>query len=265
MSANGLRPERRTFRVLPYVLLAGVLGAHAALIVQSVFVQRLWEDEALNLTVPLNLLAGLGYTSDGTLSGSALTPFDVRISTGPVVLLPIALLMGLGVDPVIGGRLVAAGFWLLLVAGLAVLGRRISGLWGTVVAAAIPLTLHTFQGHSPIQGPADVLGEPAAAALIVWAIILVGRRPALAGLIVGLAIQAKFIALLALPALALGLLVARRVPPRRWASALWRPAVMALVPSVLYELAAFMHLGVHGFIQHARQFVYFLLSSGQTV
>ena len=263
----GALPETRTqvFRVLPYVLCIAVLLAHLALLAPSIFVQRLWEDEAFNLTVPLNLLAGLGYTSDGTLSGSELTPFDVRISTGPVVLLPAAFVMALGVDPVIGGRLVAAGFWMLLVIGLAVLGRRIAGVWGATVAAVVPLTLHTFQGYSPIQGPADFLGEGAAAALIVWAMVLLRRRPWLAGLFAGLAIQAKFIALLALPALAVGLLVLTGVGTRRWVAVLWKPAVLALAPTALYELVALVSLGVRGFIVHAKQFVYFLLSSGQTV
>src|SRR5690606_33137444 len=141
------------------------------------FVLRLWEDEAFNLTVPINLLAGLGYTSDGTLSGSELTPFDERISTGPVVLLPVAAVIGMGADPVIGGRSIALLFWIALIAGTFILGKGAAGRWGGLVGAAVPLALNLNQLPSPVQGPTDILGEVPSAALIVWAIVAARRRP----------------------------------------------------------------------------------------
>lgn len=256
-------------RVLPRVLIAIACVIHVIVIVQSLVFQRFWEDEALNFSVPSNVLAGLGYTSDGTLSGSELTPFDVRVSTGPVVLLPVtaALWIGhlVGGDPVIAARVAPALFWVLLIAGAGLLGRRIAGTWGALVGIVVPLTLNTRDSVSPVQGPADLLGEVAAAALLVWAVVLLHRRPALAGLIFGLAIQAKFIALLAAPALVIGLLVAHRLPPRRWISALWLPVLLAALPTGLYWLWTRVALGWDGFRDRAYWFRDFLLWGGQDI
>src|SRR5690606_27306599 len=82
--------RRPAFPVLFWALAAALAVCHGIVAWHSLVVQRMWEDEAFNLTVPLNLLAGYGYTSDGALSGSTLTPFDARISAGPTVLLPAA-------------------------------------------------------------------------------------------------------------------------------------------------------------------------------
>ncbi|MET0932244.1 MAG: hypothetical protein ABWX56_00910, partial [Mycetocola sp.] len=120
--------------VLFWTVLSLVLVAQLWVILPGFTVMRLWEDEAFNLTVPINLLDGLGYTSDGTLSGSRLAPFDPRISTGPVVLLPVAAVLALGVDPVVGGRAVVLVFYAALLVGLWLLGRRIGGRWAGLAA-----------------------------------------------------------------------------------------------------------------------------------
>ena len=254
-------------RVLFWSLLAGVIVAHAGVGLQSLLVLRLWEDEAFNLTVPLNLLEGLGYTSDGALSGSTLTPFDPRISTGPAVLLPAAAFIGVGIDPVIGARLVPLLYWVLLLTGLWILGRRIGGVWAGLLAVAAPLVFDTIGAPSPIQGPADFLGEIPAAALIVWALIVLPRRAWLAGLLLGLAVQAKLIALLALPAFAVA--VWALAPGTGWARIGatfrrgWLPLLMAGVPTLLIELAALVALGPSAFVDHLREIKAFLLSGGQ--
>jgi hypothetical protein len=115
--------RRVLFDVAWWVVAVALVVANLAVIVPGIASVRLWEDEAFNLSVPLNLARGLGYTSDGTLSGSELAPFDVRISTGPVMLLPIAGLIAMGVDPVFAGRAIAwrSRSW---AAGSAVGGRR---------------------------------------------------------------------------------------------------------------------------------------------
>ena len=257
----------RLFRTIAFwVLAVGLLVCHAV-VIQHSLTARFWEDEAFNLTVPLNLLAGLGYSSDGALSGSTITPFDARISTGPAVLLPVAGMLLLGGDPVISARLVPVAFWLLLIAGLAVLGTRVGGRWAALLGAAAPLAFNGLGSISPIQGPADLLGEIPAAALLVWALIAVRRRPWLAGLLVGLAVQAKLIALLALPAFAV--LIWARSPGRGWARIGqtfvrgWLPLVMVGVPTLLFELWALISLGPSGFVDHLRQMKSFLLSGGQ--
>jgi len=257
----------RARTVLFWVLVCALLIGHGIVAWHSLVVARLWEDEAFNLTVPRNLLAGLGYASDGALSGSTVTLFDARISTGPVVLLPITAVLATGADLVIGARLVPLTYWVLLLAGLAVLGRRIGGRWAALLAVAVPLAFTAAASQSPIQGPADVLGEIPAAALIVWALIVLPRRAWLAGLLVGLAVQAKLIALLALPAFAIALWVL--ADGHGWArvrDALrrsWLPLAFVALPTFLFELAALLTFGISGFIEHLREIVRFVRSGGQ--
>lgn len=254
--------------VLFGVAVAALVVGHVVLAWQSLTVARFWEDEAFNLTVPRNLLAGLGYASDGALSGSTITPFDPRISTGPVVLLPVAALLATGMDPVLAARLVPLGFWVLLLAGLAVLGRRIAGRWAALLAVAVPLAFTADAGVSPLQGPADLLGEIPAAALLVWALAVLPRRAWLAGLLVGLAVQAKLIAALALPAFAVALWVL--ADGHGWARLrdtvrrAWLPLLLSAVPTALFELGALLTLGPAGFIEHLRAFVRFVRSGGQS-
>jgi hypothetical protein len=252
--------------ILFWGAVAVLAAAHVVVAADSLLHNRLWEDEAFNLTVPRNLVAGLGYTSDGTLSGSVLTPWDIRISTGPVVLLPIAATMALGADPVLGGRAVALAFWALLLAALFLLGRRLGGRWAGLVAVAAALALDASRGVSPIQGPADVLGEIPAAALIAWTFVVLRRRPWLAGLLLGLAVQSKLIALLALPACFVWLLLA--APGgfgARMATAFRRgwPALALLpVPTLAYEATIAATLG-GGYLDHLRALVRFVRSGGQ--
>ncbi|MFF2274756.1 hypothetical protein [Agromyces sp. NPDC058126] len=254
--------------ILWWVVLATVVVANLAVLVPAFTTVRLWEDEAFNLTVPLNLLRGLGYTSDGTLSGSELTPFDVRISTGPVLLLPVAALIGLGVDTVIAGRLVGLAGYLLLIGSLWIIGRRFGGRWAGLVAAALPLAFASDRLPSPIQTPVDVLGEVATAGLLAAALAVLHRRPWLAGLFVGLAMQTKFIAVLALPAFALAALFdapgatlvgrARRAMPRVIAA-----AACAAAPTVAFELVKLFALGPAGWVVNLREFVWFVRGGGQ--
>lgn len=244
------------------LLLAGVLVAQALLVWSSIARNALWEDEAFNLTVPANLLTGLGYTSDGLLSGSTPTPFDARISTGPVVLLPVAAALAAGGDLVIGARIVPALFYAALLAAAWVVGRRAGGRWAGLAALCAPLAFDGTRPPSPLQGPADVLGEVAAAALLLWALVALARRPWLAGLLIGLAIQAKYIAFLAVPAF----VVAMLLRPGSWRArvrSLGAPAALVAAPTLLMELAALVSLGPAGYVEHLRATVGFLRSGGQ--
>lgn len=257
----------RARSLLFWTAVAALVIGHVIVAWHSLTVWRFWEDEAFNLTVPRNLVQGLGYASDGALSGSTLTSFDPRISTGPAVLLPVAALLATGVDPVIAARLIPLAYWALLLAGLAVLGRRIGGRWAALLAVTVPLAFTADAGVSPIQGPADLLGEIPAAALLVWALVVLPRRAWLAGLLVGLAVQAKLIALLALPAFAVALWVlADGTGWARVRAALrrsWLPLLLVAAPTALVEGVAFLTLGPAGFVEHLREFVRFVRSGGQ--
>jgi hypothetical protein len=256
---------RRWSTVAFSVAVAAVAASHLLVVWHSLTVARLWEDEAFNLTVPLNLVQGLGYTSDGTLSGSELTPFDPRISTGPAVLLPIAAVLAAGGDLVIGARTVPLLYFLALIVAVAVLGRRLAGRWGALVAAAVPVAFTAAALPSPIQGPADVLGEVPAAALLAWAVVVLAKRPWLAGLLVGVAIQAKYISLLALPAVVVGFVLLTIGLP--WLVRVRRlivSALLAAAPTVAMEVYALLSLGPAGFRDHLRRTVDFVRDGGQT-
>ncbi|MEI5583403.1 MULTISPECIES: hypothetical protein [unclassified Agromyces] len=268
---GGGRDTRDARRVIVDVLfwlaLVALVVANAAVLIPGIATVRLWEDEAFNLTVPLNLVQGLGYTSDGTLSGSELATFDVRISTGPVMLLPIAGLVALGVDPVLAGRAVATLGYAGLLAALALVGHRLGGRWAALVAVSIPLAFETAAMPSPIQTPADILGEVTAAAFLAAALLFVHRRPWLAGLLLGLAIQVKFIALLAVPAFALAVLLdapgpwpvrLRRTVPRVLAA-----GAAAALPTITFELGKLASLGPAAYWANLREFSWFLRSGGQ--
>lgn len=238
---------------------------HLLVAVPSLVELRLWEDEAFNLTVPLNLLRGLGYTSDGTLSGSHLAPFDPRISTGPVVLLPVTAALITGADMVLAGRSVMLLFYAAFLAGLWLVGRRIGGRWAGLVAMMVPLALDTNLRPSPLQGPADILGEIPAAALLVFALATFRSRPWLAGLFLGLAVQSKTIALLAVPALLLAVFFSE--PDQSLLQRLRRvlPTLgTAVIPTALFELWKLIALGPAGYRRNTHQFVDFLFSGGQT-
>ncbi|WP_292833482.1 glycosyltransferase 87 family protein [Microbacterium sp.] len=255
------RPALRTILFLGAA--AAVVIANVVVAWHSIVVAPLWEDEAYNLTVPLNLVRGLGYTSDGILSGGQLMPFDVRISTGPVVLLPVAPLIAAGIDPALAGRLVAYGYFVALAAGAAVAGRRIGGRWAALAAVAVLLAFDPSAPPSPIQGPSDLLGEIPAAALLLWAAIAVRRRPWLAGLLLGLAVQAKTISLLAAPALVLAVLLLGSGPLRRRIRRVAVAAAAAIAPTALFELVALVTMGMPAYALRVRSMGSFLITGGQ--
>ncbi|PFG30680.1 glycosyltransferase family 39 protein [Paramicrobacterium agarici] len=256
---------RRLVRGGFWVVVAIVAAAQLWIVIHGVFFMRLWEDEAFNLTVPINMVNGLGYTSDGTLSGSQLTPFDPRISTGPVVLLPITALVALGADPVIGGRLVVLVFYAALLAGLWVLGGRFGGRWGALAAVCVPLGWNTWSSGSPIQSPVDILGEVPAAALLVWAFVVIRRRPWLAGLFIGLAMQTKLLGALAAIPIALVVVLLTQGSILRRLKRLVICALVAVIPNALYELWKLIALGPAAYLTNLREFYWFFKSGGQNI
>ncbi|WP_167132217.1 glycosyltransferase family 39 protein [Paramicrobacterium chengjingii] len=256
---------RRVMTVVFWVVVALVVASQLWIVTQGVFFMRLWEDEAFNLTVPLNLVNGLGYTSDGTLSGSQLTPFDPRISTGPVVLLPITAVIALGADPVIGGRLVVLLFYAALVAGLWRLGGRLGGRWAALAAVCVPLGWNTWHSGSPIQSPVDILGEVPAAAFLVWAFVVLRRYPWLAGLFIGLAMQTKLLGALAAIPIALAIYLLADDGFIRRALRVVLCALVAVIPNVLYGLWKLVALGPLAYWTNLKEFYWFFRSGGQNI
>ncbi|MFC2023348.1 ArnT family glycosyltransferase [Chloroflexota bacterium] len=148
-------------------------------------------DEGYNSQVSLNLLR-YGVCGSKTLDG--LRWFDSHVSTGPVVLLPVAIsFLGLG-DGILQARLVSQAFVLLSLLILTVLARR---LYGPVAAGLAVLLFVTTRKGFTILGM--VLGEGAAvcmfvAGLLLWSYTEEKRSPALAcgaGILWGLSVWAK--------------------------------------------------------------------------
>lgn len=257
---------RRIVGVLFIAAAATLASFFAWTIFVSITINRLWEDEAYNLSVPLNLVRGFGYSSDGILSGSlALTRFDPRISTGPTVLLPVSGLIAVGVDPVLAARLVPSAYFLALLGGLTVVGYRVGGRWCALTAAAFPALLDLMGPPSPVQGPADLLGEYAAAALLVWAILALRRHPWLAALLVGLAVQTKFIALGAVPAfVVLVFLWNGAMTVRQRVLRVAIAAAIAAIPTLVYEASAAISMQ-GAYFEHLRDWFRFLRVGGPVV
>lgn len=245
-------------RPLTSMALASVVVVHLTIIIASVTNNRLGFDSAYNLSVARNLAHGLGYSSDGYLTTHQVHPFDYRISTGPVVILPVSVAFMFGsVDQLIVARVVVSLFYVALGVGLWLAGRRLSGPWGGVAALAALLAIHTgaTPGGAPeLQGPSDVLGEFPAAAFAVFALLSLRRHPLLAGLLMGFAVNAKLNSVLFVPAfiIALWLLWDRQVESGR--RALRRrigSIALIAVPTVAFELFAFIALGGgSAYVQH---------------
>lgn len=242
------------------VAMAALACAYAYLVFLGFTHTPIDVDEGYNMSVVRNFVDGNGYASDGLLTTGVRDPFDVRISTGPAMLLPVAALHAYGVPVWVAGRVIATLFAGLLVWSLWRLGARIAGSWAGLLAAAAPLVVDTFtNGESPLYGPTDMLGEYAALGLCVCALLAVNRRPWLAGLLLGLAIQAKLFALLALPALLLAVWALRRGAGRRsvWGT-LGAVIGTAAVPTVAFEVWKVATLGWGAYRESTSAYIAFV-------
>jgi hypothetical protein len=246
------------------VALIAVVVAQIITVSSGFFLTRLWEDEAYNLTVALNLISGQGYSSDGILAGGHPALYDVRISTGPVVLLPVAAVLAAGVDPVIGARAVMAVFYIGTLVAIFFTARRFAGRWGAVAALAATLGLDAARFVSPLQGPTDVLGEWPVVGFTVLALFLLRSRPAVAGLMLGLALQCKALAVLSVPAIVLVLIASTSGSMLGRLAAVVRFGLGVIVPTAVFEIVKLAVLGMPDYISSTRDLYYFLKSGGQS-
>lgn len=164
-------------------------------------------------------------------------PFDPRVTTGPSVLVPLAVIWGFLPENVAGLRLVMWGFFFAALIALWALGKDFgAGIAGFVAASAIFATL--FFGFQP----SALLGEVPATAFFLWGVLAASRSHLfIAGLLWGLAILAKTIFL---PAAALAVLLAillAREPSLTRRVLL--PVIGVSIPLVLFELYRLLSLG----------------------
>lgn len=215
----------------------------------------LWADPAYNITLPRNIVLGHGYASDGVMTIGGLDLFDPRISTGPMVLLPIAAAQVLGTSWLGSAQVVMALYYVLFLAAVAVLAKRIWGYQAIPLALFSTFLVNYTATASPILTPLDVLGEYPAATFILLALVFLPRHPWWAGLFLGLAAQAKLVALLALPVIVLYALLAQDTG-NWWRRCLWalRAIPLIFLPILGFEILRFVSLGSTGYRQNLQRF-----------
>ncbi len=254
--------------------LVGVTAVSILLIVHIVgafTINRLGFDSAYNLTVSRNLIDGLGYASDGVIGDESLTPYDVRVTTGPTVLIPLSVAFLFGDSSVYVARSLMLIPYFALLTGLALVGFRLSGKWGALLAVAAPLTINVFLGTdwAEYQGPTDVLGEVPAAAMLIWALLTSRRFPYIASLLIGLAVLTKSVVILSVPLLLL-VLVSWLLRDRQVRSSVRQVLLRSLVycglialPSLMWEAKKLQAFGLADYLANVATFVrFFKLGSG---
>jgi uncharacterized membrane protein YqjE len=211
-------------------------------------------DEAYNLQVVDNLSLGKGYSSYGALTDNGIHRFDPFVTTGPIVMLPMALVSWLT-----GGSLFAihCSMFLFTLAYFAGIYRLAEGGRGRHLPAAAAVATALLVAFPPNA----VLGEVAAAAAIAWSAWAVSKnKPLWAGLAAGAAVQIKLtyglVGATILVAWALALMT---VKPTHYFKQLFIAALAAITPTVLFEIYRIISLGDFSSYRHSiTEFYWFL-------
>jgi 4-amino-4-deoxy-L-arabinose transferase-like glycosyltransferase len=257
--------ETRRWSTYGLFLVWAALVAVCASVVAASFRTPFEYDEAYNLQIVGHLLSGGGYATDGSLWSGIPRSFDPKITTGPTLMLPVAFFAAIfGEHPWVY-RLAPNLAFLGLLAGTSLLGRRLAGRWAAVLAPAAVLLINPSRlliNATNLQGSGDVLGEITACCLLVAAALLI-ERPRVAGLLVGLALLAKFLCLLAMPGFIVGvLLLGNRAAARRGVLLFLAGAGL---PLVCWQVLRFALLGWHDYWIANRDFLDVFLFSGSGV
>jgi len=212
-------------------ILLGIALLASLIKVSLAFVGKdLGYDEAYNLQV-VDSLVGVGrYATFGVTRGFGPWDFDPQITTGFPLLLVLTPVWWASSGSLVMVRLLMLLIFVIYVLGLVILSRGATQRLLTVGAMAAPVLLVTpgyFGG---------ALGELPAATLVLWFLIAArAGRLKTAALLIGLAVQTKFlVVVVAVPALfSLVWLGVREYPrPARCSLGLM---IMAASPTVLFE------------------------------
>lgn len=219
-------------------------------------------DEAYNLQVPGQLAESGLYATNGSVYNSGPRLFDVRISTGPTLLLPSGGAFALFGEHLFAARAVGlAGYMGLIVAAVAV-ASRFSGLVGGAIAAAglIAIDTQIDWPATVIFGPADVLGEQVAAALLLASAAILRSRPMGAGIALGGAVLTKLVAVAALPAFLFALMLSRA--DRTAMQNAMRFVTGVAAPLIFWNLWQWVSLGPTRFEARTNEFLRFAIAGG---
>jgi|GEM_PF-3364305 hypothetical protein len=260
---------RRVWDAAFVVALVAVLLSHVAWVVAGIWFSPVSFDEGFNLLVPVHLANGLGYTVDNWVSGGDLVPFPTVVSTGAPVLAPIGAVFAVTGPELVAARAVGTAFFVAFLAGAAVLAHRIGGRWAVVaaLAAVSAVRLTVDYPATVVFSPVDALGEYPATAMLLWAIVVLERRPWLAGILAGLAVLTKTVAAIAVPFLVLGVVLAIAGPGwrthvRRALVALGGAAAGFAGVVAAWEVVKLVSLGPAGYLQWTREFLGFFRGAG---
>ncbi len=254
-------------RTLAPFVIAGTLVLVTLAVLVSGMKGPLGYDEAYNLQVPLHLVLDGSYATDGSVYA---TPrprdFDVFISTGPSLLLPVAGAMAVFGTHLWVARLIGSLTYLALIGVALRIGWRVGRFPGAVVAwlgvLAVDLRTDGFRG---MGGSGAILGETAATALLLGSSLVVRRRAGAAGLLVGVAIMAKFLTLLVLPVFAIAVIVAGDpCGPGRLGRFL-RFGAGALLPTLSWNVWKYIALGPDLYRDRFQEFAFFFIHSGSGI
>jgi hypothetical protein len=236
---------------MAFVVVAIAVAVAYAALIRGQLSYGLEYDESYLLGVVENIASGRGFIDDGVSYFSTGEPFQPNISTGPVMLLPSALVWMVSDGNLTLVRLVPIAFFLLYLAATTILFYRWRGRWAALAALVGPLLLPILMPDLTNESvmPGRFVGDlPATALLMAMAVLLARRRLVWAGLLGGLAIQTKFN--FALPVLVLiavwliGSWLAHSGPQPR---SLLRLLPGLVLPTAVFEGYKFVSLGPGGY------------------
>ena len=210
-----------------------------------------WFDEGINLLAARTLAQSGRY---GLEYSGAFRAFDLSMSTGPTVIVPVALVFKvLGVS-LLKGRAVMVAYLLLAALGLYSVGTQ---LYDRAVAIVTVLVFASATQAGPFANGRDVLGEVPALAFLFWgaSVFIRARRTEssqlhlVAGLLFGLAVLTKNQLVLVWPVLVIVWLLSRS---RGRGFSFWHLVLLlslAVAPTALWLLYQLSVLGPAGFLQ----------------
>jgi 4-amino-4-deoxy-L-arabinose transferase-like glycosyltransferase len=225
-------------------------------------------DDAHNANVAKNLAFGFGYST----SYHDIVPFNPEASTGPAVLLPAAAFVRL-----FGNRYWVPTFsivvcmWMSILLVLFLLRGFLAPRAWWIATALLVFGLSLYDADE-----FGLLGDVPAAFLAVASLLVLCReqertgRTLAAGLLLGVAIQAKLLVALVIPSALVYLLIAPRQVSAQSAGRVRACAnycLGALVPSVLWQFVQLASMrSFHGWADlNARQFAFIRTWSGANI
>lgn len=248
----------RTERLLLVAMVVGVVVAAVIVILPS-FWAPIGYDEGYNLQIVGNLLHGHGYATDAIYPSGPPQEFNYRITSGPTLMLPITATAYLLGTHVWVYRVIPVLFYVALLGSWWVIGRRTFGAGAGVAAVAGVLMIDGISVAA--TAPGSALGESAATACLLLAFLAL-ERPGWCGLLVGLALMAKVLVLLAVPGVVVALLLQARHSGARRTSVLFLSTVTMALPVVAWQVVRIASLGWSGNLHADGDFLTFMREQG---